>query len=221
MKKPNAFLLLMLCLAVVARAWYSIAFAQPAPNTVPSFTGGPNSSVTASNGVFTNITVSNITLNVGTMTGTGQIATNVLPATYANWLLHQTNGGVPTLSLCLGANSAVTIPSGSVGFWTGTPACDAYGIINITNGNNTGTDVVGYVIFTNTFSHPYLYPPTVTILTESNALSSNLANIGAVAKIGPSATYVVSTTTNWLLLNYQVTQGFTSSSVYSVQYQVQ
>jgi hypothetical protein len=197
MKKPNAFLSIMLMVAMGVTLWSYIALAQ----TVPSFNGGPTSSVTASNAQFTNITVSNITLNIGTMTGTGQIATNVLPATYANWLLHDTNGGSPTLALCTSSVAALTVPSGSVGYWTdqtrgGTIPCDSRVVICATNGNSTSTNVGNHIYWTNFYAHPYLNAPVVTWSLGTN---SNDSTTGAQNRLAAN-TSVISTTSYFVVI---------------------
>lgn len=103
----------------------------------------------------------------------------------------------PTLSLDLGANSAVTIPGSGIGFYTTGVACDAWGYVAITNGSGTGTNSgLNKVYFTNTFAHAYTYPPAVNLIYTDRSTSFGTENL---LRLNPSGMVVLSTTTYFVV----------------------
>lgn len=123
----------------------------------------------------------------------GTLGSNYLQTVFSNIANHY--AGVPTVSLDLGVNSAVTIPGGS-GILLEPGYCDYGGKLVLTNGNLTGTNTAAYVLFTNTFKYPFNNPPSVTFACGTNTSSGFGAE---VARIGSDLSVAATSTTNFII----------------------
>jgi hypothetical protein len=187
------------------------------------YTGYGGGTTSWTNGNFGQITnTNNFTLGGSLITQPGtNISQAMFGILYSN-TLHAS--GTPTVALPSSANSAVTLPSASIGFWTATsthgqPPVDCAGTISITNGNHAGTNgTVGLQFCTVTFSTPYIYPPVVTIAQGTNT-SDTVANARAI--VGAAFVTATSTTTGFTIFSVDATgQLMASGDYYTLSYQV-
>jgi hypothetical protein len=159
-------------------------------NVQGNLTVGTNASLTNAN--------STLTLAGTLSTGAGTNITQAMMGILYSNTLHQNTATPPTLSLDLGAGSAVTIPGGSIGFPYGLPSCDAWGSVSITNGSGAGTNAGGFNIYwTNTFAHAYVTPPMVNLIYSIASTSGGTENL---TRLNPTLMYCNVTTTNFTVL---------------------
>jgi hypothetical protein len=187
------------------------------------YTGYGGGSTSWTNGNFGQITnTNNFTLGGSLITQPGTNITQAMFGILYSNALHAS--GTPTVALPSSANSAVTLPSASIGFWTATsthgqPPVDCAGTISITNGNHAGTNgTVGLQFCTVTFSTPYINPPVVTIAQGTNT-SDTVANARAI--VGAAFVTATSTTTGFTIFSVDATgQLLASGDYYTLSYQV-